>query len=203
MPKVVQTVVALLAVAALSRAVQVPVSMIDNTFVPDSLIINPGDSVVWTNNGINPHTSTSGVNGVPDGLWNSGTLANGASYVHGFPSSGNFHYYCQFHYFVGMTGVVVVGTSGASELPAENPASPGVTGYPNPFRSSVTLRLASAREWQRVRIFDSSGKLVRTLGARHGGSVVWDGRNNRGEDAGPGVYFCRYGSRELAVTRLR
>jgi hypothetical protein len=33
--------------------------------------------------------------------------------------------------------------------------------------------------------------------------VNWDGKDSRGQETGPGVYFCRYGSGALTVTRLR
>jgi flagellar hook assembly protein FlgD len=52
-------------------------------------------------------------------------------------------------------------------------------------------------------VFDASGKLVRTLPAAHRTSVNWDGKDSRGQETGPGVYFCRYGSGALTVTRLR
>jgi len=45
-----------------------------------------------------------------------------------------------------------------------------------------------------IRIYDVSGRLVRTLvdqrvePGRH--EAVWNGRNDRGEPVGSGVYFC-------------
>jgi len=53
--------VGLLLIAATAGAVDVPVSMVDFAFSPDSITISPGDVVVWTNNGVYVHTSTSGV----------------------------------------------------------------------------------------------------------------------------------------------
>jgi plastocyanin len=191
----------LLAFVAVSSAVQVPVSIIDNVFSPDSVQIDPGDSIVWTNNGVNPHTSTSGVSGVPDGLWNSGTLSHGAKFTRGFATGGRFSYYCQFHYVLGMTGVITVGTSGADEGREAAESRPGIACSPNPFRSSTTLRIGANLAGPRtVSVFAASGKLVRTLPAAR--TASWDGRDNLGRETGPGVYFCRYGSGSQAVTRL-
>ena len=198
------TVAALLAFVSLLYAVQVPVSMVDNLFQPDTVMVNRGDSVAWTNNGAFPHTSTSGVDGVWDSLWDSGTMAHGVTFVHGFPADGTFSYYCTFHWLGGMKGVVVVGTTGVDEtsITAENRA--GVASFPNPFSSATTLRLAPAGAGRgSIRVFDASGKLVRVLETTDSPSAVWDGTNDRGQETGPGVYFCEYGSGVLAVTRLR
>jgi plastocyanin len=191
----------LLALVAASSAVQVPVSMIDNAFSPDSVQIAPGDSIVWTNNGVNPHTSTSGVSGVPDGLWNSGTLSHGSKFIRGFATSGRFSYYCQLHYMLGMTGVIKVGTSGASERREAAESRPDIACSPNPFCSSTTLRIgANLAGPKTVCVFAASGKLVRTLPAAR--TASWDGRDNRGRETEHGVYFFRYGSSTQTVTRL-
>ena len=195
---------ALLIVVSQSLATQVPVSIVDFAFAPDTVRVNAGDSVIWTNNGTFLHTSTSGVNGVWDSLWESGDLGHGASFVRGFSVDGTFNYFCRHHYLSGMTGVVVVGASGVNEEPGSTENAPHIAGFPNPFGRTITLRLLPTRGGRgSVRLFDASGKLVRTLWPAAGASVVWDGTDNRGREAGPGVYFCRYGSSALAVTRLR
>jgi plastocyanin len=194
--------VALLTAAGLSLAVQIPVSIVDFAFSPDTVQVNAGDSVIWTNNGAFLHTSTSGVSGVWDSLWESGDLAHGASYVHGFPTNGSFPYYCRHHYLSGMTGFVVVGASGVDET--EGPGLNAFTALPNPFRAGTTVRFAPTGSASgSLRMFDASGKLVRTLPLAHAAPVTWDGKDSRGQETGPGVYFCRYGSGSLAVTRLR
>jgi plastocyanin len=79
-----------------------------STFSPESLAVSVGDTVVWVNQAAVPHTSTSGVDGVPDSLWNSGTLNQGDSFSFVFANPGNYHYYCAFHFSFGMKGVVTV-----------------------------------------------------------------------------------------------
>jgi hypothetical protein len=160
--------------------------------------------VIWTNNSTMTHTTTSGVNGVPDGLWDSGSMGNGATFTRGFPTTGSFPYYCQFHYPTGMLGVVMVGTGGVNEKPGIDGNVADMTSSPSPFSGATTIRLGPAGASRgNVSIFDASGKLVRTLVPARGTSVVWDGRDSRGQVTGPGVYFCRRGSGTLAVTHLR
>jgi plastocyanin len=198
------SVAALLMAVSLSMATQVPVSAVNYTYQPDTVHINTGDSVIWTNNGTVLHTSTSGVNGQWDGLWDSSDLNPGAQFVHGFPASGAFNYFCRHDYLIGMNGVVVVGTGGVNEAPGATEDVAGIASFPNPFSTATTIRLAPTSHARGdVRVFDASGKLVRTLEAAHGASVTWDGKDSRGLETGPGVYFCRYGSSALALTRLR
>jgi plastocyanin len=200
MSRISVLVVALLTAAGLSLAVQVPVSIVDFAFSPDSVQLNPGDSVKWTNNGTYTHTSTSGVNGVWDSLWDSGDLTSGATFVHGFTTNGKFRYFCRHHGT--MKGVVVVGTTGVDETPGKTVT--GLASFPNPSRAGTSIRFAPTGPASGcVRVFDALGKLVRTLPAEHATSVTWDGKDNSGQETGPGVYFCRYGSGALAVTRLR
>ncbi len=197
-------VVTLLTAAGLSWATQVPVSIAEFAFSPDTVRIGPGDSVIWTNNGAFLHTSTSGVAPVWDSLWDSGDIAQGTTYVHGFAVDGTFNYFCRHHYLGGMKGVVVVGTGGVNETPGTHENVAGITSFPNPFSAATTIRFAPTGSASGgVRIFDASGKLVRTLAAAHVASVTWDGKDSRGQETGPGIYFCRYGSAALAVTRLR
>ncbi len=68
---------------------------------------------------------------------------------------------------------------------------------PNPFRTGADVRyeLPSASP-VRIDVFNAAGQRVRTLvdlGSQPAGkhSVVWDGTDERGEKAPPGVYFSR------------
>ena len=196
--------VALIMSVGLSWATRVPVSIVDFAFSPDTVRINPGDSVIWTNNGTFMHTSTSGVNGVWDSLWDSGDLVHGATFVRGFPVDGTFDYFCRHHYLGGMRGIVVVGTGGVNETPGMPEKVAVIASFPNPFRAGTTIRFVPTGSASGdVMVFDASGKLVRTLPAARAASVTWDGKDRRGQETGPGVYFCRCGSGALVLTRLR
>jgi uncharacterized protein (TIGR03118 family) len=58
------------------------------------------------NNDLTLHTATSGQPGVPDGVFNSGSLSQGQTFSHTFTSAGSFPYFCSFHTF--MTGTITV-----------------------------------------------------------------------------------------------
>jgi plastocyanin len=95
-------------------AAVVNVSMQDNSFVPQNARPALGDTVTWTNNGFNPHTSTStntsvkNPNGTPGvNLWRSPVLNSGGQFSRVFRFSGRFPYYCEIHQAV-MKGTVVV-----------------------------------------------------------------------------------------------
>lgn len=69
--------------------------------------------------------------------------------------------------------------------------------YPNPIiNTSVISYMLSSNSVVHLDIYNISGRLVRTLvdgeystSGEH--SVIWDGKNNLGSTATPGIYFCR------------
>jgi plastocyanin len=77
-------------------------------FVPQNLTIGAGTTVVWTNLDSTTHTSTGSGN-----AWNSGNLAQGASYSHTFYTPGTYSYICAIH--PSMTGTITV-TSSLSQV---------------------------------------------------------------------------------------
>ena len=79
------------------------VSEVDFNFVPATVTIGVGDTVTWTNNATDPHTSTSDT-----GIWDSGSMSPGATFSHTFNSAGSFAYHCTFHQSLGMVGTVIV-----------------------------------------------------------------------------------------------
>ncbi|MFC1719431.1 PKD domain-containing protein, partial [Candidatus Poribacteria bacterium] len=83
--------------------------------------------------------------------------------------------------------------------------------YPNPFNPDVWIpyRLSSGSEVD-IRIYDMTGRLVRTLSLGHKpvGSYIsrskaayWDGRNEVGEQVSSGIYFYNFQAGEYTVTR--
>ena len=84
------------------------VGMLEFRYHPESLNVSVGDSVTWVNHGRLPHTTTSGVNGKPDGKWDSPHIGRGGRYSYVFSEPGVYHYYCIPHHGLGMKGVVVV-----------------------------------------------------------------------------------------------
>ncbi len=69
-------------------------------FVPDSITIQVGDTVTWTNNSppIFTHTATSDdVDALGFPLWDTGVIATGASATITFAEAGVFFYHCAIH----------------------------------------------------------------------------------------------------------
>jgi plastocyanin len=82
--------------------------MLEFHFQPESLNVFVGDTVTWVNKGRFPHTTTSGVDGKPGGLWDTKHLARGESFSYLFNQPGTYRYFCRPHKGLGMKGVVVV-----------------------------------------------------------------------------------------------
>jgi plastocyanin len=80
------------------------VSIIDNAYNPEDLIVNVGDSVTWTNNGELPHTVTA-----TDESFDSGFLMNGDEWSFRFDGVGEFEYLCTIH--PEMVGRIIVTTA--------------------------------------------------------------------------------------------
>ena len=69
------------------------------TFQPDTLRVAVGDTVVWTNRDVVPHTVTSDV-------WDSGAVERGSSWVLVAAASDTIGYVCTLH--PAMTGTLIV-----------------------------------------------------------------------------------------------
>lgn len=92
---------------ATSVAASASVAMHDNYFSPQTLHVDPGDTVVWSNQGSRVHTVTSDT-----GDFDSGNVNPGGTYQHTFSKEGYYYYHCRYHGGrgqVGMWGVVIVG----------------------------------------------------------------------------------------------
>jgi plastocyanin len=77
----------------------VRVAIRDNYFDPSDIVVAPGTTVEWVNEGQNPHSVTA-----DNGLFDSGLLYPGESYQVTFDGSGTVTYHCSPE----MTGSVTV-----------------------------------------------------------------------------------------------
>ena len=90
--------VALLACAAASGAPAAPgaarhhIEIRALTFHPARLDAAPGDTVVWINRDLVPHTATSA-----SGRFDSNEIAPGKSWTHVVRATGEFAYICTYH----------------------------------------------------------------------------------------------------------
>src|ERR1700741_685434 len=90
-------------------------------FTPSSVTIHPGDTVHWTWSS-SDHSTTSGSPGMPNGMWDSGILNQGATFDHTFNTAGSFNYYCAVHgACCGMTGTITVANGAPSPTPTPTP----------------------------------------------------------------------------------
>ena len=90
-----------------------------DAFSPNPANVHIGDIVTWTNRDSIPHTVTSGINGRPDGRFDSSPnfnplIAPLAAFSHTFTESGGYPYYCALH--PNMIGTVIV----AGAAPSSN-----------------------------------------------------------------------------------
>jgi len=81
------------------------VSIEDNYFDVADIAVEPGTTVIWTNEGQVPHTVTA-----DDGSFDSEELNPGDTYIVTFLGSGTVSYYCEIH--PEMVGSVTVGGAG-------------------------------------------------------------------------------------------
>lgn len=192
---------------SLGSAARMAVSMVDFAFVPDTVQIFQHDTVIWTNNGIFPHTSTSGINGVWDSLWDSGDLTPGHTFSYTFLNPGNFPYFCRHHYLSGMHGLVRVSPSGINEGNSlSNNINHLLEIYPNPFHSSIKITYSYNLPTNiKLQIYSVSGRLIKSIEAKLGKpgiySSVWDGRDDKNQNVPKGIYFCCFKSNNSEVMK--
>ena len=72
----------------------------DTLFTPDTITVDVGSPVRWTNEGILQHSVVS-----DSGLWASGLLPHNSVFEVRFDSAGTFPYHCSVH--AGMVGTVL------------------------------------------------------------------------------------------------
>jgi hypothetical protein len=102
---------------------------------------------------------------------------------------------------VGAVGSTAVGDGG----------EPGVASLrvgPNPFRSMAAIRFSLAQSGElTVNVLDLQGRVVRHLAAGATGAgtheIAWDGRDDRGNDAGTGVFFVQAANEGRRVSAAR
>ncbi len=97
-------------------------------------------------------------------------------------------------------------TAASSGRSAVAPATLGLKAYPNPFRDQVSVDLQVASKGKTtLAVYNLRGQKVRTLasgelpGGKH--TLVWDGRDDRGNTTGSGIYLLRLQQGGATATR--
>jgi LPXTG-motif cell wall-anchored protein len=129
-------------------------------FAPRSITVASGDTVIWTNDGTDPHDVTG------DGL-SSGTLSSGQDYSHKFNSPGSFNYICTIHPFMKGSVTVSGGGGGGSGGSGSGGGDPGLTG-PGSESDAVSSAGAAGSDTQ----LPSTGQPITPLIAVGGALVL-------------------------------
>jgi plastocyanin len=88
---------------------EVPVSIVSRAYQPAELMVEAGQTVVWTNRGFGPHTVTAA-----GGEFDSGRINAGESFKVTFTTPGTFAYACTIHPSMhGKVSVLVPGSLSA------------------------------------------------------------------------------------------
>lgn len=93
------------------------VTMVDMTFDPPEISVPAGSTVTWQNQSGFVHTVTTDPTKLQDGslvstpdgtVFDSGTIAKGATWSHTFDTVGEVNYCCAPHELAGMVGRIIV-----------------------------------------------------------------------------------------------
>jgi plastocyanin len=102
MRKLLAVAIAVLFVTSMAMAAEHDVDISGFAYNPDTLVVEQGDVVTWTNNDAALHTVTD-----TSGAFASGDIAgSGGTWSYQFTTIGQFDYTCDYH--PSMMGVVIV-----------------------------------------------------------------------------------------------
>ncbi len=139
------------------------VSVSSNVFTPSNLVINEGDTVIWTNMGgnhnVNGSTTTYPSN--PASFSNGGASSAMWTYQFVFHVPGNYSYQCDPHVGLGMTGTITVNAlSTTSDLILTGVIDgPLPGGLPKAVELYATAAIADLSEYGVARASGGSGSL--------------------------------------------
>lgn len=175
----------------------VSVNITGFAFAPERVGVPEGSEVVWTNRDRATHTVTA-----DDGSFDSGALANGATFRHTLPADAkDVRYHCEIH--PGMTGVLnpsgepaagpsTQPTAAPSPAPTAAPAARTVVIDGFAFEpADVTIPVGGAVTWSN---YDAASHTATSSdGAFDSGALAKDGTFTRAFDApGTYAYVCRF-----------
>jgi plastocyanin len=95
------------------------------SFDPLQVTIQAGQTITWTNNGMQAHTATAN-----NGAFDTGLIEPGESKTVALAAPGGYEYICTPHPW--MTGNIIVTAAAGAAQPAPTPAAVGPTPVPKP-----------------------------------------------------------------------
>jgi len=109
--------------AAAPLGATITIEQKDKQFVPKTVTINVGDTVMFVNKDTVEHTAQAS-----DGSWASDDMAAGAAFSHTFNAAGTVNFYCKYHgsaQGTGMSGTItVVAAAGGATGNTSQPTMP-------------------------------------------------------------------------------
>jgi len=143
--------VAALAVPGAASAATYQVSIVEFSFTPAELTINPGDTVVWANLGTIIHGVIA-----DDRSFNAGSLSPGRTYAYTFNTPGRYPY--SDFFFPGVRGVIIVtGTPPSANLAGAAFYIDGTSAQTGPSGARVSLFATSAEPGFSYRLVSGRG----------------------------------------------
>ena len=152
------------------------------TFTPNSVTINVGDTVIWTNtsgfHNVNATLATYPSN--PEGFGNALAAATW-TFMHVFTIPGTYDYQCDAHVSNGMVGQVIV--NGTANLETIELGHQSII-YPIPAEGDVNIEINQpSLDLLSVKIVDANGKMVYSAENLTSNKLVIDTKN------WAGIYF--------------
>ena len=141
-----------------ANAVNIPVSVTNNAFAPQTFTAQIGDVVVWTWNSTGmTHNITSNGSSVPAGAapLASGNMSSG-TYSYTITTAGNYGYFCSLH-LPGMAAGFTVSSATNIAAPATNLLT---NIYPNPFQNNLFI---SYNGIDAINVFNIIGEKVKNI----------------------------------------
>ncbi|MBI4714047.1 cupredoxin domain-containing protein [Candidatus Uhrbacteria bacterium] len=77
------------------------VTITDNMYTPSNVTVSAGRAVKFVNNGSTKHSASG-----DDGVWGTGTMTAGGSFIKYFKTAGTYSFHCAYH--SNMTGTITV-----------------------------------------------------------------------------------------------
>ena len=112
-----------------------------NCFIPATLTVSVGDTIVFANNDTAAHTSTAGTPADgPSGAWDSSMVMTGQSYSVTLDTAGTYPYFCMVHPW--MEGTIIVGEGSATPTEPEPEPEPEPTPAPTTTTAANTVENA-------------------------------------------------------------
>jgi len=124
-----------------AAAAQIQVGMGPNQFLPTNIIINAGDTVVWTNSDSMAHTVTAS-----DNSYDSGILQPGARFSRVFTQPGTYTYRCILH--PGMSGTITVVAPNPQYTPPPSTPPPTSSSQADQLRAQAAALLERIKQLQ-------------------------------------------------------